>query len=179
MQPVYRVAQPQRLVRADEEFALILIEGKELVVIGVSLLVAGEILLDVPVDGQTATGDQLVEREWVFRVVDLALEHRIEVLQVDVSVLDERLCGLAHKHDFDAMVQLVQQNVDDLEDEVRLHGHQHLCIEVRLEAVDHLVQQARYLSVEGGSTRLRDHRANEHAVRVLQESVAERHRVAV
>ena len=73
----------------------------------------------------------------------------------------------------------MQQDVDDLEDKVRLHGHEHLCIEVGLEAVDHLVQQARYLPVEGGPTRLRNHRANEHAVRVLQESVAEGHWVAV
>ena len=57
MQPVYRVAKSQRLVRADEEFALILVEGEELIVVGVSLLVTCEILLDVPVDGQAATGN--------------------------------------------------------------------------------------------------------------------------
>ena len=40
------------------------------------------------------------------------------------------------------MIEFVQQDVNDLQDEVRLDWHEDLGIEVRLQALDHLIEQA-------------------------------------
>lgn len=73
MQPVYCIAQTQRLVGADEQLALILIEGEELTIVGVSLFVLGQVFLDVLIDGKSARVYQFVEAQWVLSVVDLFL----------------------------------------------------------------------------------------------------------
>ena len=117
-------------MRADQQFPLVLIEGEKLIVVRMALLMTGQILLDVSVDGESTTRNQLVKREWVLRVVDLALEHGVEVFEINCRVFDERLGAFAHEYDFDAMIELVQQDIDDFKDEVRLDWHQDLSIEV-------------------------------------------------
>lgn len=67
--------------------------------------------------------NQFVEGERVLGVVDLALQHRVEVLKVDVRVLDQGLGRFAHEYDLDSTVQLMEQDVDYLEDEIGLDGH--------------------------------------------------------
>lgn len=114
-----------------------------------SLLVTVEVLLDVFEDGESATLDQLVEGKGVLRVVDFALQHRVEVLKVDVCVLDQGLSRLAHEHNLHSAVYLVQQDVDYLQDEIRLDRHEYFRVEVRLQTLGHFVEEARDLTVEG------------------------------
>lgn len=78
-------------MRADQKLTLILVEREQLIVIGVALLMAVKVLLDIFVDGKSATCNQLVEGEWVLSVVNFALEHWVEVLEVDVCIFYQRL----------------------------------------------------------------------------------------
>ena len=103
---------------------------------------AVKVLLNILVDGESTTCNELVEGEWVFRVVNLALQHWIEVLEVDICVFNQGLSCLTHKYNFHTMVEFMKQDVDDLENEVGLHWHQNFSIEIRLEALDHLVKKA-------------------------------------
>ena len=61
MQPVNRIAQSERLVRAQEKLTLVLIEHGRLIETLVGSLAAVKILLDVLVYGKTTTADELVE----------------------------------------------------------------------------------------------------------------------
>ena len=78
-------------MRADQKLTLILVEREQLIVIGVALLMAIKVLLDIFVDGKSATCNQLVKGEWVLSVVNLALEHWVEVLEVNVCIFYQRL----------------------------------------------------------------------------------------
>ena len=51
-------------------------------------LVASQILLDVLVDGEATACNQFVEGERILRVVNLALQHWVEVLEIDIGILD-------------------------------------------------------------------------------------------
>ena len=125
---------------ADEKLAFVFIESKYLamrlvdcrVSSSIDVLVLGQVLLDVTVDGQSAWVDQLIEAKRVFRVIDLVLQHRVEVFEIDVGILDKRLGWLTHKHYLHAMIYLVQEDVNDFKDELRLDWHEDFCIEVRV-----------------------------------------------
>ena len=76
-------------MRAYKQLTLILVECEKLRVISVSLFVSGQVILDVFVNGQSTTCNKFVEGERILCVVNLALEHWIQVLQVDVCILNK------------------------------------------------------------------------------------------
>ena len=69
---------------------------------------AVKVLLNILVDGESTTCNELVEGEWVFRVVNLALQHWIEVLEVDICVFNQGLSCLTHKYNFHTMVKFMK-----------------------------------------------------------------------
>ena len=73
----------------------------------------------------------------------------------------------------------MQKDINDFQDEVRLNWHQNFGVEVRLETLHHLVQEARDLSIERRSICLGNHGADEETVWILEESVAERHWMSI
>ena len=150
-------------MRTNQEFPLPLIVG----VLLLPFFLVTQVVLDVFKDQHSARLYQLFKRQRIFCLVNFALEHRIEILQIDVCIFDQSLSRLSHKHNFDAFVNLVQQQVNNLQNEVRLHRQQNFRIHVRKQALLQRLQEPVQLLVVVRQSLTRCRLAEQHAVHLL------------
>lgn len=93
--------------------------------------------------------EKFVEAEWVFSVIYLVLELRIQVLQVDIGVLYNRVGALRDDHYLNLVAQLLAEHVDNLQQEGWLDRQQDLGVEVGVEEVVEGVEEAVDLNAIG------------------------------
>ena len=55
---------------------------------------------------------ELVEAQWTLGYIDFVLEFCVEVLQVDIGVLDDRLGGRRNYNDLDLVAQTMEEEVN-------------------------------------------------------------------
>lgn len=72
-----------------------------------------EVLLNIFTNQKSARLYQLLDRQWVFGVVNFVLEHGVQILDVNICVLNKLLRGLSHENYFDAFVHLMHQQIYD------------------------------------------------------------------
>jgi hypothetical protein len=62
VQPIDSITESKRVVRTNKELSLVFVEGEELTVVGVALLMAAQVLLYVFKYRQSSALNQFVER---------------------------------------------------------------------------------------------------------------------
>ena len=78
-------------------------------------------------------------------MVNLTLQHRVQVIHINVCVLDQLLSRLGQENNFNLLVDFVHEQVHNFKHESWLDWQKNICVQIRVQAVQERVQEMRHL----------------------------------